>query len=1342
MNPIRKRLSILLPLLLLASAPAAQAFFEEGKLIQVVYKKGDAEVATDLGIDVMAADWNAPNQEISPAGTVRLDQFPTATTWENIKLAFFAFVQDEEASPMLIECWIASTRPAAPRTSENGITAFFSAATSVQNTCRLTGNGQRSVVGSSDAFKSYNRTMNSNGTTPGYYGGYNDDFIYGEANLGAFAGAEFVDMYLFHFGYDAARDELNRLKPGPGGREYKAVLRLYKNGRTVLNPPSAAVPPVIAAVGDASITEGAAYGLTPALVQGTAPVTWSLVAGPAGMSVDPGTGRVSWPSPTAAGSPHRVKIRAANAAGFDEKEWRVQVAAAAVPPVIAAIGDAAVGDGEAYVGPAPRLLQGTPPVVWSLVQGPAGMTIDPSSGVVSWPRAGAAGSPHRITIQAANAAGTGAASWTLAVAAVAPAIAAIPDGVFLAGSAYTGPVPVLTQGTPPVAWSLAAGPAGMTIDPSTGVVSWASASAAGSPHLITIRATNGAGSAEESWRLAVESQAAPPLLDPIPDAQAPAGVPFTRPAPNLSRGTPPIAWSLSAGPAGMTIDPATGTLSWPSPTAAGSPHAVTVQAANSAGTDRQSFRLTVVNQAPSAPSVHAPFDGGETASRRPTLTVNNASDPEGAPLTCTFELYADPELATRVDSAGGVPQGAGTTSWTVSVLLNDNTLYHWRARASDGMDASPWMPAASFFVNTANDPPGAPAIGAPSGGAAVPGPRPLLEAGNASDPDRDPLTYEFEVYADPALSVRVAAKAGILQGAGGKTAWQVDASLEEERTYFWRVRAVDRHGLAGPWSDAAAFQVVTAAPPAAPLPVAPADGSETAELQPELVVRNSPGARPERPVYYFEVDRLESFNGTERQRSEAVAEHPSGRTSFRPAALAENTEYFWRAKAVDGRGESPWVVSAFFVNAVNDPPETPAVENPSDRGQIPAADPTLAVHPARDPDRDLLAYEFELYADARGQTLLGSRKTRERFWLVALPLKGETRYFWRVRATDEHGASSPWSPLSSFTVKANVAPEPPAPNNPVSGGTVASLNPTLSVFNSRDANGDELRYEFELYADRDLFRFIASAEVRQQNEITAWKIEPPLEDGAVYYWRARARDGFLKSGWMPTARFTVALSGAETVCRPVVQREVDAAAPEAQFIEVADPESPLSGLSIEIPPGALGADLTITVGVVENPPALPPGTKSAGCVLHFGPEGARFLNPLIVRIPYAEEELERAGVSDPAQLVVLTFAAEAMAWRTLPVAAVLREARLLVFEVDHFSMFTTGAAAAVEPPQAGGGGGGSGGSGGGCFIAAARPPGAGPGGLLCRAAAAAGLAALLPAACRRKVRPPIEKTNF
>jgi hypothetical protein len=86
----------------------------------------------------------------------------------------------------------------------------------------------------------------------------------------------------------------------------------------------------------------------------------------------------------------------------------------------------------------------------------------------------------------------------------------------------------------------------------------------------------------------------------------------------------------------------------------------------------------------------------------PTLSVNDAADADGDPLTYTFELYADPGLTTLVASASTIPQTPGTTAWPVPVTLNDNTWYYWRARVSDPYDTGPWMPTAAFQVNVQN----------------------------------------------------------------------------------------------------------------------------------------------------------------------------------------------------------------------------------------------------------------------------------------------------------------------------------------------------------------------------------------------------------------------------------------------------------------------------------------------------------------------------------------------------------------------------------------------------------------------------------------------------------------
>lgn len=266
--------------------------------------------------------------------------------------------------------------------------------------------------------------------------------------------------------------------------------------------------PVVNAIGNEAHDCGGAYtGPTPGLTNAACmtPVTWSLVNGPAGMTISASTGVVSWPVPTPSGSPHTITIRATNATAFDDETWTLTVAL--LEPVANNIPNAAHPCGSHYNSPMPTLtIPGCMgPVTWSLITAPAGATINASTGVVSWPTPTSVGTPHTFLIRATNTAGFDDEGWRLAVDPIAPIVSAIPNGSHNCGMAYTGPTPTLTNSTcmGTVTWSLAAGPVGMTIHSGTGVVSWPAPTSAGSPHNISIRATNAAGIDNEAWSLTV-----------------------------------------------------------------------------------------------------------------------------------------------------------------------------------------------------------------------------------------------------------------------------------------------------------------------------------------------------------------------------------------------------------------------------------------------------------------------------------------------------------------------------------------------------------------------------------------------------------------------------------------------------------------------------------------------------------------------------------------------------------------------------------------------------------------------------------------------------------------------
>ena len=78
-------------------------------------------------------------------------------------------------------------------------------------------------------------------------------------------------------------------------------------------------------------------------------------------------------------------------------------------------------------------------------------------------------------------------------------------------------------------------------------------------------------------------------------------------------------------------------------------------------------------------------------------------------LTYDFDVATDGGFANIIANATSVVQGAGgATSWTVTPALSENTPYFWRVRAKDNNGGTSNLVSASFFVNTANDPPTAP----------------------------------------------------------------------------------------------------------------------------------------------------------------------------------------------------------------------------------------------------------------------------------------------------------------------------------------------------------------------------------------------------------------------------------------------------------------------------------------------------------------------------------------------------------------------------------------------------------------------------------------------------------
>lgn len=184
----------------------------------------------------------------------------------------------------------------------------------------------------------------------------------------------------------------------------------------------------------------------------------------------------------------------------------------------------------------------------------------------------------------------------LMIAQLPPAISELGQDTASCSAPYVGPTPTVSHplNMAPLTWSIDNPQPGMTIDSQTGVLSWPEPVRSAFPYTVIVRATNDAGSDTKILFLGVEQGL--PMIEPIGVQSAPHTQPYVGPAPVLTSPScmnPILNWSIDSAPAGMTIDHATGVVTWDRPRYSALPYAVQIRATNAIGNGTWSWSLHV-----------------------------------------------------------------------------------------------------------------------------------------------------------------------------------------------------------------------------------------------------------------------------------------------------------------------------------------------------------------------------------------------------------------------------------------------------------------------------------------------------------------------------------------------------------------------------------------------------------------------------------------------------------------------------------------------------------------------------------------------------------------------------
>jgi hypothetical protein len=132
-------------------------------------------------------------------------------------------------------------------------------------------------------------------------------------------------------------------------------------------------------------------------------------------------------------------------------------------------------------------------------------------------------------------------------------------------------------------------------------------------------------------------------------------------------------------------------------------------------------------------------------------------------------------------------------------------------------------------------------------------------------------------------------------------------------------------------------------------------------------------------------------------------------------------------------------------------------------------------------------------------------------------LESGRSYVWRVRAED--GANSSNYSVAGFELLPKPQLDPPPAIAPINNAQTASRSPQLVVgASARNAAVTDVAYEFQLASD-PAFTVIVAAGVRnEENGSTSFGLGD-LAPSTTYYWRARAIDSEITSGWSTIQSF-------------------------------------------------------------------------------------------------------------------------------------------------------------------------------------------------------------------------------
>ncbi|MBU1653028.1 hypothetical protein KKA00_12455, partial [bacterium] len=447
--------------------------------------------------------------------------------------------------------------------------------------------------------------------------------------------------------------------------------------------------------------------------------------------------------------------------------------------------------------------------------------------------------------------------------------------------------------------------------------------------------------------------------------------------------------------------------------------------------------------------------------------------------------------------------GSKSYAKLIGAPLVDGAAYTMRLRLFNGEAWSDW----SSLTLRMNSLPPMPVIVSPANGDVVKQVNPGLTIESRSDAEGDQVFYEMQLsqYPDFASLLTIDKE---ITSSGNTYRWVPPATLGDNAEYYWRARAADKFE-AGQWCNAGQFWVNTVEEP--PLPFSlldPRIGLEVYLLQPVFSWEETTDPDPQSSVHY----RVHYSKDPNFSTATALAVDTEETWIKCPTTLTNEAAYHWKVEAIDNTNRSATSneKGSFYVNTT---PTVPVISAPL-AGEELRPEGHFSWQASSDPNPDdVITYRLQVAAHDFAN-LLSEGTTADLHYSIAQlsalnKLQDDAENKLRVRAEDNHGASSAWSnPVGIFFLnKENDPPgsvsEPIRPNNVVVRQAEPVLGWGASVDPDKSDPPEKLSYLIQFDSNDD-FRD-GMRQVQVMAGVTRVAV-PGLADNQRWYYRIGALD--------------------------------------------------------------------------------------------------------------------------------------------------------------------------------------------------------------------------------------------